>query len=90
MLISSSKYDSKFILKSAGKTTLSADVELNYNICGLQMHFTRTVYNEIKGTKLESCQRSIHSQFIWISHVKSQPITKKHLEQEYKFFKANQ
>ena len=30
-------------------------------------------------------QRSTHSQFIRISHVKSQPITKKHFAQEYKF-----
>ena len=69
------------------KQLFTSDVKLQYMWLTDALR-TKKVYNGIYINETwESSQRSIHSQFIRISHVKSQPITKKHFAQEYKFLR---
>ena len=54
------------------------------------MHFTqKRPYDEVNGKNVrELSTRLVHSKFIRISHVKSQPITKKHFAQEHNFLRS--
>ena len=80
MLISSSKYGSKFILGSAGKTTLSSDVVkvIIYVACRCTSH-KKGIHNEINGTNVRKLSTFNINTFTIYSHtsVKSQPLTKK-------------
>ena len=49
--------------------------------------YTRKVYNEIHGTNVRELSTF---NTLTIYSDKSQPTTKKHFAQEYKFFRANQ